>query len=145
VSSAIRVIGKSANPGRTEPKYSRTGISSHRQVSTTEMIAATRGPASLLPTCIQFLRPSATGRIAFSAKLLLNSRTGYSRKRVSRDQSVKARRRGDRSDIDVFLKKVDRIADGKRPALIKHLKCGEQLRWRSRSCLTCPRGSFLFQ
>ena len=40
------------------------------------MIAATRGPASLLPTWIQFRRPSATGRIAFSAKLLLNSRTG---------------------------------------------------------------------
>ena len=33
------------------------------------MMAATRGPASLLPTCTQFFRPSATGRIAFSARL----------------------------------------------------------------------------
>src|SRR5208283_4395507 len=28
------------------------------------MMAATLGPASLLPTCIQFRRPRATGRIA---------------------------------------------------------------------------------
>jgi hypothetical protein len=82
----MRLIGKSANPGKIEPRQSRTGILSHRQVATTEMIAATRGPASLLPTWIQFLRPRATGRMAFSARLLLNSRTGYSR---NRDQSVK--------------------------------------------------------
>ena len=53
------------------------------------MIAATRGPASLLPMWIQFLRPSATGLMAFSAKLLINSRTGFSKKRINRCQRVK--------------------------------------------------------
>ncbi len=33
-----------------------------------------RGPASWLPKWIQFLRPNATGRMAFSAALVLNSR-----------------------------------------------------------------------
>ena len=41
--------------------------------STTERIAATFGPAFALPTCSQFFRPSATGRIEFSARLLDNS------------------------------------------------------------------------
>jgi len=34
--------------------YSRTGILSRRQLSTTERIAATRGPACWLPMWIQF-------------------------------------------------------------------------------------------
>jgi hypothetical protein len=37
-------------------------------------MAAMRGPASWLPKWIQFLRPNATGRMAFSAALVLNSR-----------------------------------------------------------------------
>jgi hypothetical protein len=52
------------------------GIFNRRQVSTIERIAAMRGPASWLPKWIQFLRPNATGRMAFSAALVLNSRIG---------------------------------------------------------------------
>jgi hypothetical protein len=40
--------------------------------------------------CSQFFRPSATGRIEFSAKLVLSSNSGYSKKRVSFFQSVSA-------------------------------------------------------
>jgi hypothetical protein len=50
----------------------RTGTFNLRQLSTTERIAATFGPACGLPMCIQFFRPRATGRIdgssVFSAK-----------------------------------------------------------------------------
>jgi hypothetical protein len=41
--------------------------------STTDRIAATLGAASALPMCVQFLRPNATPRIGFSAKLALSS------------------------------------------------------------------------
>src|SRR5258708_902386 len=82
-----REIGK---PGETAEKYSRTGSFNLRQLSTTERIAATFGSASGLPMCIQFLRPRATGRIEFSARLVLSSNSGYSRKRVSFFQSVSA-------------------------------------------------------
>src|SRR5450432_2103029 len=58
-------------------------IFSRRQVSTTESTAATFWPACSLPTLIQFFRPSTTGRIEFSAQLLLNSSSGCSRNRVS--------------------------------------------------------------
>jgi hypothetical protein len=61
------------NPGKTAARHSLTGTSSRRQDSTTERIAATFGPACALPTCSQFLRPSATGRIEFSARLLDSS------------------------------------------------------------------------
>ena len=61
-----------------------------QQVSTTERVAATFGPACGLPIWIQFFRPRATGRIEFSARLLLNSSSGYSRNRVSFVQSVSA-------------------------------------------------------
>ncbi len=40
--------------------------------------------------CNQFFRPSATGRIEFSARLLLNSSSGYSKNRVSFFHSVSA-------------------------------------------------------
>ena len=40
--------------------------------------------------CIQFFRPRATGRIEFSARLLLSSSSGYSRNRVSFLHSVSA-------------------------------------------------------
>jgi len=76
VSSAVWLIGRSANPDRIEIRYLRRGMLSRRHVATIDTIAATRGPASLLPMWIQFLRPSATGRIAFSARLLLNSNCG---------------------------------------------------------------------
>jgi hypothetical protein len=55
-------------------KNLRAGILSRLQLSTTDRMAATRGPACWLPMCIQFLRPSATRRIEFSARLLLSSR-----------------------------------------------------------------------
>jgi hypothetical protein len=41
-------------------------------------IAATFGPARGLAMWIRFFRPSATRRIEFSARLLLNSSSGYS-------------------------------------------------------------------
>ena len=56
VSSAIRLMGKFGKPGKMEQRYSRIGIFSRRQVSTTETIAATRGPACSLPMCIQLRR-----------------------------------------------------------------------------------------
>jgi hypothetical protein len=40
--------------------------------------------------CIQFFRPRATGRIEFSARLLLSSHSGYSRNRVGFLHSVSA-------------------------------------------------------
>jgi len=49
---------------------------SRRQVSNTDRIAATFGAASWLPTWIQFFLPSTTGRIEFSARLLLGSICG---------------------------------------------------------------------
>jgi hypothetical protein len=49
----------------------------------TERIAATFGAACGLSMWIQFFRPRATGRIEFSARLLFNSSSGYSRNRVS--------------------------------------------------------------
>jgi hypothetical protein len=61
-----------------------------RQLSTIERIAATLGPACELPMWIQFFRPRATGRIEFSARLLLSSSSGHSRNRVSFLQSVSA-------------------------------------------------------
>src|SRR5438270_12963295 len=89
VSSATRWTGKSASPGNTEARYSRTGSTKRRQVSTMDRMFATRGPASLLPMWIQFLRPSATGRIEFSATLLESSTSGYSKNRVSRPHNVR--------------------------------------------------------
>src|SRR6266478_9062803 len=65
-------------------------IFNRRQLSTTERIAATLGPACGLPMCIQFFRPRATGRIEFSARLLLSSSSGYSRNRVSFLHNVSA-------------------------------------------------------
>ena len=53
-----------------------------RHLSTTERIAASFGPACGLPMCNQFFRPRATGRMEFSARLLLSSSSGYSRSRV---------------------------------------------------------------
>jgi hypothetical protein len=79
VSWGRRWMGVSARPGRTAAKYSRTGMFIRRQVSTTERMVAILGPACWLPMWIRFLRPSATGRMEFSARLLLSSGSGYSR------------------------------------------------------------------
>jgi hypothetical protein len=68
-------MGRSASPER---------IFIRRQLSTTDRIAAIFGPACALPIWIQFRRPRATGRIEFSARLLLNSSSGYSRNRGPR-------------------------------------------------------------
>src|SRR5271165_4924313 len=40
--------------------------------------------------CNQFFRPRTTGRMEFSARLVLSSNSGYSKKRVSFFQSVSA-------------------------------------------------------
>jgi hypothetical protein len=56
VSSLTRLAGNSARPGKTLLRYWRIGIWYRRQVSTTDRMAATRGPARSLPTCSQFLR-----------------------------------------------------------------------------------------
>jgi hypothetical protein len=64
-----------------EPRKDREHIITHgklqsRQLSTTERIAATLGPACGLPMWIQFFRPIATGRMEFSARLLLQLQFG---------------------------------------------------------------------
>jgi hypothetical protein len=53
------------------PQNDRMRCKWGRQVSTTDKIGATLGPARSLPTCSQLRRPIATGRIAFSARLLI--------------------------------------------------------------------------
>src|ERR1700689_2761852 len=80
------------SPGRTAARYSRIGSPILRQLSTIEKIAATLGPASLLPRWIQLRRPMAIGRLELSARLLLSSNSGYSRKSVSFFHSVRVYR-----------------------------------------------------
>jgi hypothetical protein len=58
VRSGRHRIGRSAIPGRIAEKWLHTGTFSLRQLSTTDRIAATFGPASGQPMCIQFLRVS---------------------------------------------------------------------------------------
>jgi hypothetical protein len=82
-----REIGK---PGENRDQIVANWEFQLRQLSTTDRIAATSGPACGLPMCIQFFRPRATGRIEFSARLLLSSSSGYSRNRVSFLHSVSA-------------------------------------------------------
>lgn len=66
-------IGK---PGENRRKVIAAGTFKLRQLSTTGRIAATLGSACGLPMCIQLFRPSATGRIDFSAKLVLSANSG---------------------------------------------------------------------
>src|ERR1044071_2130693 len=73
VSSATSESLRCEIPGSTASRYSLAGTPNRRQDSITDNIAATLGPACTLPTCSQFLRPSATPRIEFSARLLDNS------------------------------------------------------------------------
>src|SRR5437773_9224508 len=79
-----------AKPGDNCGKVVAHRDLSLRQLSTTDRIAATFGPACGLPMWIQFFRPRATGRIEFSARLVLSSNSGYSKKRVSFFHSVNA-------------------------------------------------------
>ena len=77
-----------------QTRQSRTNIIPDRDFepaagSITETIAATRGPACSLPMRTQLRRPKATGRMAFSARLLLNSSWGCSMNRFSRVQRLK--------------------------------------------------------
>ena len=58
-----RWIERLAIPGRIEAKYCRKGTLSRRQLSMTERMAATFGPAYSLPAWIQFFRPSVMGRM----------------------------------------------------------------------------------
>ena len=62
-----------AKPGRIPARYSRMGIPRRRQLSVTDRMEATRGPAVGLPMWIQFFLPIATPRMEFSARLLLSS------------------------------------------------------------------------
>jgi hypothetical protein len=64
-------------PGKTPARYPRIGIFSRRQVSTMEAMAATFGPASLLPTWIQFFRLSKY----FDSRNYVHSRIMCSRPR----------------------------------------------------------------
>jgi hypothetical protein len=73
VRSATALLVRLAMPGKISNKYSVNGAPIRRHDSTTERIAATLGPDCTLPTCSQFLRPSASGRIEFSARLLDSS------------------------------------------------------------------------
>src|SRR3954453_10893573 len=83
VSLGTSDVVRSPMPGSTSLRYSFTGISSRLQDSITDRIAATLGPALALPTCSQFLRPSATGRMEFSARLFDRSTCPYSKQRLS--------------------------------------------------------------
>ena len=75
-----REIGKSGEDRGQIVAHSEFQL---RQLSTTERIAATLCPSRALPMWIQFFRPRATGRMEFSARLVLSSSSGYSRNRVS--------------------------------------------------------------
>jgi hypothetical protein len=70
-SSGRSWIGRSASPGRIRARYSPTGSFSPRRFRPTHLgrIAAMFGPAYKLPMWVRFLRPRATGRIEFSARL----------------------------------------------------------------------------
>jgi hypothetical protein len=76
--SAVQVFVESAVAVEAQlalsPSRGGTGMLIRRQLSTTEKIAAMRGPASWLPIWIQLERPRAMGRIEFSARLLLSSK-----------------------------------------------------------------------
>jgi hypothetical protein len=52
------------------------------EIVTGEFRSTAIGPACELPMWIQYFRPRAAGRIESSARLLLNSSSGYSSKRV---------------------------------------------------------------
>jgi hypothetical protein len=68
--------------GRTEelrPESRARGVSIYGSFPRSIRIAAIFGPACELPMWIQYFRPRATGRIEFSARLLLDSSSGHSR------------------------------------------------------------------
>ena len=75
-----RFNGVSARPGSTADRWSRAEILIRRQVSITDMMAVTFGPACGLPIWIQFFLPKTIGRIEFSARLVISSNSGYSRR-----------------------------------------------------------------
>jgi hypothetical protein len=60
------------------------------QVSTTDRITATFGPASALPEGIPFLRLNATPRIAFCARWVLSFNSPCSTNRISLGHNAKA-------------------------------------------------------
>jgi len=72
--------------GSTANRYSRAEIPSRWQVAKRLSIAAIFGPAFSAPMCSQFFRPNATGRIAFSARLVSSSTCSCVRKTSSRAQ-----------------------------------------------------------
>jgi hypothetical protein len=61
------LIGRSANPGRTAAKKSRTGSFHLRQLSTTEKIAATFGPGCGLPMHISASITGSTSTVVKTA------------------------------------------------------------------------------
>ncbi len=58
--------------GNTSVRYSLRWMSRRRQVSMIDAMAATFGPASALPRCNQCLRPSASGRHAAFAPVVVD-------------------------------------------------------------------------
>ena len=62
------INGQEGSLGRTSLRYLRRLIWRRLQVSMTERMAAIFGPASGLPICNQFLRPTARPRMAFSQR-----------------------------------------------------------------------------
>jgi len=81
-------VREALDRGDRQARENRGKVVAHRDfqpaaTSTTERIAATFGPACGLPMYNQFFRPRATGRIEFSARLLLKLQFEYSRNRVS--------------------------------------------------------------
>jgi hypothetical protein len=73
VRSVSRWLGRSANPGRTAAKKSHIGSSTCGSSPRPTELPQTMGPAGGLPMCIEFFRSRATGRVEFSARLLLSS------------------------------------------------------------------------
>ena len=90
---AGRKLWKAPDREIGKPGENRGKVIAHRDLQPTaafhdQRIAATFGLACGLPMCNQF-RPRATG-MEFSARLVLSSNSGYSKKRVSFFQSVSA-------------------------------------------------------
>jgi hypothetical protein len=73
VSEGTSEVVPLARRGRTSARYSLGLIPRRFEDSMTLAMAATRGPASQLPTWSQFLRPSTRGRTEFSAQLVSSS------------------------------------------------------------------------
>src|SRR6266446_4455389 len=68
--------GDRQGPGESGKSNRAPGLAARGSFPRLKKIAATFGPANGLPMCIQFFRPSATGRMEFSARIVLSSNSG---------------------------------------------------------------------